>query len=163
MNRSTDGHDVTLWIGALVTDKAKIEDLVEATYTLPSGVLSEFGRIAYENGVKHAEESEAALIQAVKAYAGELKVASPAYDRARQHFWTRVEQDLPALFDVARRLVPPSELAASAWGAAVHSAALDAYERSCPRQTPRQIQAYALGLRRLYASTKPKTPKARKP
>jgi CRISPR system Cascade subunit CasA len=163
LNHSTDGQDVTLWIGALVTDKAKIEDVVEASYTLPVGLLSEFGRLAYEGGVKHAEESESALIQAVKAHAAELKVVSPAYDRARQHFWTRVEQGLPALFDVARQLTPPEQLTASAWGQAVRAAALDAYEQTCPRQTPRQIQAFALGLRRLHASSKSKQPKTKAP
>jgi len=154
LNHSTQGHQVALWIGALVTDKAKIEDVVEANYTLPVGLFTETGRLAYEGGVSHADEYEAALIQAVKAHAAELKVVSPAYDRARQHFWTQVEQALPALFDVARQLTPPDQLAASTWGQAVRAAALDAYERSCPRQTPRQIQAFALGLRRLHTATK---------
>ncbi len=154
LNHSTQGHQVALWIGALVTDKAKIEDVVEANYTLPAGLFTETGRLAYEKGVNHAEEYEAALFQAVKAHAGELKVVSPAYDRARQHFWTRVEQGLPALFDVARQLTPPDQLPTSTWGQVVRAAALDAYEQSCPRQTPRQVQAFALGLRRLHSATK---------
>jgi hypothetical protein len=95
-----------------------------------------------------------------------LKIDGPAYDRARQHFWTRIEQSLGALFTVARELTPPEQLATSPWGRAVRAAAVEAYERSCPRRTPRQIQAYALGLRHLFASAKPsklaKTTKAKK-
>lgn len=154
------GHDysaenVALWVGALVTDKAKIEDVVEASYNLPAQLFTEFGRAAYEKGVKHAEEYEFNLIQAVKIYATSLKVVEPANDRARQCFWTRIEQSLSSLLDVARALTPPDQLDASKWGRAVRAAALDAYEQSCARQTPRQIQAFALGLRRLNSTAKP--------
>lgn len=56
-----------------MTDKAKIEDVVESIYSLPPGMFSEFGRAAYENGVAHADEREGVLIQSVKAYAASLK------------------------------------------------------------------------------------------
>ncbi len=148
---------VCIWAGALIFPKknAKIEDVVESTYSLPSGMFSEFGRAAYEKGVAYAEEREGVLIQSVKAYASTLKVASPAYDRARQHFWTRVEQHLSALFDLARNTDLAADLPNCAWGKAVQAAAFDAYEQSCPRQTPRQIEAYVLGLRKL--TFRPKT------
>jgi hypothetical protein len=133
----------------LVTDKAKIEDVIESSYSLPPGMFTDFGRAAYEKGVAHAEEREGLLIQAVKAYANSLKVAAPAYDKARQQFWTRVEQHLSSLFDLARNIDLVADLPNSAWGKAVQSAVIDAYEHSCSRQTPRQIEAYAYGLRRL--------------
>jgi CRISPR system Cascade subunit CasA len=145
---SSSGNTV-LWVGALVTDKAKIEDVIESSYSLPPGMFTEFGRAAYEKGVAHAEEREGFLIQAVKTYASSLKVAAPAYDRARQSFWTRVEQHLSNLFDLARNIDLVADLPNCAWGQAVQNAAKDAYNQSCPRQTPRQIEAYALGLRRL--------------
>jgi CRISPR system Cascade subunit CasA len=147
-------QDSALWIGAFVTDKAKIEDLLEATYNVPPALFDPFGRAAYESGVKHAEASESNVMKAIGAYASALKVDGPAYDRARQHFWTRVEQSLGDLFTVARELTPPEQLGESPWGRAVRAAAIEAYERSCPRRTPRQIQAYALGLRHLFASAK---------
>ncbi|MCW5557278.1 MAG: type I-E CRISPR-associated protein Cse1/CasA [Verrucomicrobiae bacterium] len=154
--------EVGLWIGALVTDKAKIEDVVEGFYRVPRSMLDAPSRVAYERGVHHAEETESALIQAVKQFAHELKIGSPAYDHARQHFWTRVEQSLPDLFAVARDLTLDDELPASAWGRAVQAAARDAYEQCCPCQTPRQIQAYVLGLRRLFLSAVSKSAKANK-
>jgi hypothetical protein len=157
LNHVSDTADTTLWVGALVTDKAKIEDVVESTYSLPSGMFTEFGRAAYERGVAHAEEREGALIQSVKAYAASLKVGTPAYNRARQQFWTRVEQSLTALFALARNPDLVADLPNSDWGKAVAEAARAAYEQSCPRQTPRQIEAYALGLRKLTDRPKPNT------
>lgn len=139
----------TIWVGALVTDKAKIEDVVESTYSLPPGMFSELGRAAYEKGVALTEEREGILIQAVKTYASSLKVAAPAYDRARQYFWTRVEQHLSNLFDLARNTDLAADLPNCTWGKAVQAAASEAFEQACPRQTPRQIEAFALGLRRL--------------
>ncbi|MCW5551079.1 MAG: type I-E CRISPR-associated protein Cse1/CasA [Verrucomicrobiae bacterium] len=149
LNHISENNDTTLWVGALVTDKAKIEDVVESAYALPPGMFTELGRAAYEHGVAHAEEREGVLIQAVKAYAVSLKIGNPAYARARQQFWTRVEQHLTALFDLARNPDLVANLANSDWGRAVADAARAAYEQSCPRQTPRQIEAYALGLRKL--------------
>ena len=158
LNHATASAETSLWVGALVTDKAKIEDVVESTYSLPSGMFTDFGRAAYEKGVAYAEERERFLIEAVKIYASTLKVASPASDRARQLFWTRVEQHLSSLFDVARNTDLVADLPNSPWGKAAQDAARAAYEQSCPRQTPRQIQAYALGLRKLTSVPKPAKP-----
>jgi CRISPR system Cascade subunit CasA len=158
LNHPTKSRETPIWVGALVTDKAKIEDVVESTYSLPAGMFTDFGRAAYEKGVTHAEEREGFLIQAVKTYASTLKVASPAYDRARQQFWTRVEQQLSSLFDVARNTDLVADLPNSPWGKAVQAAARAAFDQSCPRQTPRQIQAYALGLRKLAFVPKPAKP-----
>jgi CRISPR system Cascade subunit CasA len=155
LSHVSDNAHTILWVGALVTDKAKIEDVVESTYSLPAGMFTEVGRVAYERGVSHAEEREGALIQAVKTYAAHLKVGTPASARARQHFWTRVEQHLGELFALANKPDLADNLAASEWGKAVAEAAVDAYERSCPRQTPRQIEAHAHGLRKL--THRPKT------
>jgi hypothetical protein len=85
-------------------------------------------------------------------------VATPAYDRARQSFWTRVEQHLSSLIDLARNINLVADLPNCAWGKAVHTAAAAAYEQSCPRQTPRQIEAYAHGLRRLNFRSKVNQP-----
>ncbi len=144
-------RDCTLWIGALVTDQAKIKDLVEATYSVPPALFDASGRAAYEAGVKHAEANESALMKSVGAYAAALKVDTPPYDRARQQFWTRVEQGLGDLFAAARELTPPDQIGGAPWGRTVKASAREAYERTCPRRTPRQIQAYAQGLRHLLA------------
>lgn len=159
---NSDAHDATLWIGALVTDKAKIEDVVEAIYSVPSALFEPAGRTAYEHGVTHADSIESALMKSIGAYAASLKIDSPAYDRARVHFWTRVEQNLPALFDVARELILPDELPCTAWGQAVRAAAVDAYQQTCPCRTPRQLEAFSLGLRQLHRKPTPSSTKPRK-
>jgi len=155
--RAKTNAETILWLGALVTGKAKIEDLVDSSYSLPPAMFSDWGRAAYERGVGHAEELERALLKSVKSYASSLKVVDAPYDRARQHFWTRVEQELSELFAFAQNPATDDEIPGTPWGRAVQAAAREAYERSCPRQTPRQIQAYALGLRTLAFRSKPKT------
>ena len=45
-----DDRGATLWIGALATDKAKIEDVVEASYDVPAGMFRDTGRKLYEEG-----------------------------------------------------------------------------------------------------------------
>lgn len=155
LNHARTTADTVLWVGALVTDKAKIEDVVESAYSLPPGMFTELGRTAYERGVGLAEDREGLLVQSVKAYATPLKSGAPPYGRARQRFWTRVEQHLSALFDLARNPGLIADLPNTVWGKSVAAAALAAYELSCPRQTPRQIQAYALGLRKLTHLRKP--------
>ncbi len=139
----------TLWLGALVTDKAKIEDVAESTYSLPAGMFSEFGRAAYEKGVAFAEDRERAVREALKVYASTLNIESPAYSRASQLFWTRVEQNLSDLFELARNVSLAADIPACAWGKAVEAAAQAAYAQSCARQTARQIEAYARGLGKL--------------
>ncbi|MCL4790032.1 MAG: type I-E CRISPR-associated protein Cse1/CasA, partial [Verrucomicrobia bacterium] len=152
---------ITIWSGAMIFPRknAKIEDVVESAYSLPSGMFTELGRAAYERGIALAESfddsGKGILLRAVKEYSDKLKLSNPPYDRARQQFWTRVEQHLTSLFDLARNPDLVADLPNSAWGKAVAEAARAAYEQSCPRQTPRQIQAYALGLRKL--TYRPKT------
>ena len=155
-------NEVGVWVGAFVTDKAKIEDVVEGFHRIPRSMLDGAGRMAYERGAHYAEATESAVIQAVKQFAGELKIGNPSYDRARQCFWTRIEQSLPALFNVAHELTTDEELPKSKWGQAVQAAALDAYRQVCPSQTPRQIQAHALGLRRLSFNATSKSAKTKK-
>ena len=143
--------ETSLWVGSLVTSKiAKIEDVVESTFALPSGMFTDFGRVAYEKGVAYAESWEGALMHAVKTYASTLKVVAPPYDRARREFWTQLEQKLSALFELARHPDLIADLPGSSWGAAAHDAAVLSFRHACPPQSPRQVQAHALGRTKLF-------------
>ncbi len=156
LNHDFSSASTVLWVGALVTSgNGKIEDVVESVYSLPAEMFSDFGRAAYERGVSFANEWEFALKNALKEFAATLKVVSPAYDQATQFFWTRLEQHLSDLFELARNIDLVADLPACRWGQAVKAAAQDSYEQSCARQTPRQIEAYARGLRKLYLHPKP--------
>jgi len=68
--------------------------------------------------------------------------------KAEMVFWTNVESNVEVLLEV------PRSMDLSPWMELLMDAARDAYEQSCPRLTPRQIQAFAIGLRRLNAPPK---------
>lgn len=153
------GQSCTLWIGALATDKAKIEDLVEAAYDVPAGMFRDAGRKLYEEGVALAGLWQEAVSRSVKAYAGTMKLEPVPYERARHHFWTVIEQQVPTLLQLADKPEKAGDLKVSEWGQRVKEAAQAAFEFACPHQTPRQIQAYALGLQQLFLP-KPKDPNA---
>ena len=135
----------TLWIGALATDKAKIEDVVEAVYDVPPNLFLEEGRKRYEAGVDLANQWQEALSKCVKAYAAKMKLEPVPYDRARHFYWTAVEQHVPLLLKLAEESDVSGDLKQSLWGKAVRTAAEEAFGHACPHQTPRQIEAFALG------------------
>jgi len=149
----------TLWIGALATDKAKIEDVVEAAYDIPAGMFRDAGRKVYEEGVAFAALWQEAVSKSVKAYAGTMKLEPVPYDRARHYFWTVIEQHVPALIRLADKPEEAGDLKVSEWGKRTKEAAHAALDFACPRQTPRQIQAYAIALQQLFLP-KPKDPNA---
>jgi hypothetical protein len=149
----------TLWIGALATDKAKIEDVVEAAYDVPAGMFRDAGRKLYEEGVALAAQWQEGVSKSMKAYAGTMKLEPVPYERARHHFWTAIEQHVPILLKLADKPEEAGDLKASEWGKRVKEAAHAAFEFACPHQTPRQIQAYAIGLQQLFLP-KPKDPNA---
>ncbi len=149
----------TLWIGALATDKAKIQDVVEAAYDIPAGMFRDAGRKLYEEGVALAASWQEAVSKSVKAYAGTLKLEPVPYDRARHYFWTAIEQHVPMLLMLLDKPEAAGDLKTSEWGQRVKEAARLSYDFACSRQNPRQIQAYTIGLQQLFLP-KPKDPNA---
>ena len=158
--RNLDGsQSCTLWIGALATDKAKIEDVVEAAYDVPAGMFRDAGRKLFEEGVALAASWQEAVSKSVKAYAGTMKLEPVPYECARHHFWTVIEQHVPTLLRLTDKPEEAGDLKVSEWGRRVKEAAHASFEFACPHQTPRQIQAYAIGLQQLFLP-KPKDPNA---
>lgn len=141
----TEERGVTLWIAALSTDKAKIEDMVEAAYEIPSGMFRDSGRKLYEEGIALADSWQSTVSKCIKVYADQLKIGSPPYDCARRHYWTAVEQHVPLLLRLVGDPDTVGDLKATEWGKTLRTAAHAAYEFSCPKQTPRQIEAFAIG------------------
>ncbi|NUN03353.1 MAG: type I-E CRISPR-associated protein Cse1/CasA [Bryobacteraceae bacterium] len=161
-----------LWVGGLVANKAKLVDTTESVFRVPTAMLGEPSQLIYEKGVKHAETVASRLMRAVSIYHQQLGDGldrSEMKDRRRQilrraaaQFWTDIEQAATLLLEVAvepRSLGPRNEWHRTAWGQTVWSSASKAYEYACAHETPRQIRAYALGLRTLHtknADTQPK-------
>lgn len=150
LNNLGEDRGATLWIGALATDKAKIEDVVEAAYDVPAAMFRDAGRKLYEEGIALADSWRDALWKCFKTYATTLKLEPPPYDRGRQHFWTRVEQHVPVLIELAGAPESVGDLQESPWGIAAKRAAHEAYEFACAHQSPRQIEAFAIGRQQLF-------------
>jgi CRISPR system Cascade subunit CasA len=161
----SDEDAFDLWVGALVTDKAKPVDTIESVFHVPVAMLTETSQMVYEKGVHLAGTTEFQLKRAVSAYHKELgdNLDRPEMKNRRRQiqnnaaaqFWTDIEQAVPRLMEVAaapESLGLNSEWHKTAWGQSVWRAARAAYEHACPHGTPRQIRAYALGLQTLFAA-----------
>ena len=158
----SDEEAFDLWVGALVANKAKPVDTIESVFHVPAAMFTEMGQTIYEKGVRQAETTEFRLKRAVSAYHKELgdNLDRPEMKNRRQQvqssaaaqFWNDIERAVPRLMEVAttpESLGLKSEWHKTAWGQSVWRAARAAYEYACPHETPRQIRAYALGLRTL--------------
>jgi CRISPR system Cascade subunit CasA len=163
-----------VWIGGLVADKAKLVDTVEALFHLPAGMFADAGQKRYQEGVQQAERHAGRLGRALSAYHRELKDeldgefwkhGAKVKQKAASHYWTAVEQHVSDLLAVVEKpdLLHPGGVAdptwsQTAWGKAVFAAARAAYELACPHETPRQMKAYALGLKALFQEPKSDAP-----
>ncbi len=161
----SDEDPFDLWVGGLVANKAKPVDTTEAVFHIPATMLKETSQMIYEEGVKLANTVEFQVRKSVSVYHKALgdNLDRPEMRNRRQQiqsnateqFWTDIESAVPGLLEVAAR---PESLGldhkwhGTVWGRSVWHAARAAYERSCPHETPRQIRAYALGLKALFAS-----------
>jgi CRISPR system Cascade subunit CasA len=157
--RETENY--RLWVGALVTDlKAKILDTVESSFVLPQSIFTDIGRARYEVGVQFADQQSNQLYGAVKQYGATLKNESPPTDEAKKQFWHVLDQQSGTLLDIVREPGVMGGLSfgegADPWTVAVRRAAREAYNSVCSRQTPRQFQAYAAGLKVLNPKPKKK-------
>lgn len=163
-----DTH-IDLWVGELFKAKdAKIVDLVESTFTIPSTLFSSDGRNIYTSGIEHADAISKKLYGAIKSYWATLKHENPPVEAGQKHFWHHLDQHHRELIQLAskpeeRTGLPAigAEGAEDIWTETVRKAAKSAFDAVCPRSTPRQIQAYANGIKSLLKALYPKskTPK----
>jgi CRISPR system Cascade subunit CasA len=155
--------EVDLWVGELIKAKdAKILDAIEDRFTVPHRLFSEIGQLIYSKGVQHADTQSTCIYSAVKTYAESMMNGSPPVEIAQRYFWNSLDQQRQTLLDLVKddASIRGKNFGESddPWSLAVRKAAHAAYDHACPRSTPRQIEAYALGLRRLRPkSTKPKS------
>lgn len=169
-NRKELEAQTGLWVGELIKAKdAKIIDCIESTFTVPQPLFCEAGRNIYAAGVEHAEAISKKLYGAVKTYWSALKHENPPIADAQKQFWHSLDQQHRALIQLAAepesRLGLPAigtEGADDTWTEIVRNAARSAFDAVCPRSTPRQIQAYANGIKPLMYALYPKN-KDKKP
>jgi CRISPR system Cascade subunit CasA len=161
----SDREAFDLWVGGLVCKQAKPLDTIESVFHVPAAMLAETSQMAYEKGVSWAEGAWYRVRRAVSVYHRELgdNLDRPEMKHRRQRiqsnaaaqFWTDIESAVSSLLEIA---VAPEALGLTvewhktAWGKSTRRAASVAYEIACPHETPRQIRAYALGLKQLFAA-----------
>ena len=161
---------VSLWAGELIKgEKAVVVDAIESTFAVPTAMLKPEGLTVYQAGVDYAEKQGLQISHAVDEY---IKSDSSTSDRgikqlhasekksrtykrrciasAQRHYWHALDREYEVLLDlVGEGSSLRFEERGNQWGDLVRSAARKAYEHACPRQTSRQIQAFAAGLRKL--------------
>ena len=152
-----------LWLAELCKAKdAKIIDLLESHLSVPVSLLNDRGRAHYESGITFADIQSNQLYGAVKQNGAALKNVNPPTDEAKKQFWHALEAQCTVLLQIAGTPDILNGLSFGEghddWTVAVRQAAKEAYDHVCPRQTPRQMQAYAAGLKVLFP--KPKKKKA---
>jgi CRISPR system Cascade subunit CasA len=174
-----------LWTGTLIdSGQAKFLDSIESTFTVNHTLFTPAGNNIYASGSEHSENVSRDLRRAIWIFwktqietpKPESKVKKqkwtekiPAQGVAERHFWHLLDQTHRTLIALAgdpgsTRGKPAigSPGAEDSWTKAVRQAALDAYQTACPATTPRQIQAYAAGIKTLTRALYPVAKKTAK-
>jgi CRISPR system Cascade subunit CasA len=145
-----NGSSFKLWTGGLIAEQAKIIDAVESTFTIPTGLLAEDGLALYQAGVGYADSQSYRLKIAVTEYSKSLKSDAPPTAKAVNRYWHAMDRQSSLLVQLACHAMPLAYTEkGNAWGDLVRKTAREAFEDTCPRQTPRQIRAFAAGLKKL--------------
>ncbi len=152
-NRFEHDH-VDIWVGGLQTgsQEAKLHDLVEWNFSVPLALFGEGDLSIYQDGVSNAETKAQILRASIISYCAYLSAndLKPALLRkATTMYWNTLNNEYKLLLDIANDADDLSE-----WKKLLFNAALNAYTDSCPHQTPRQIQAFAIGKRGLFKKNK---------
>lgn len=139
-------REFDLWVGGLVVDRGKLVDTAEWVFNVPSGLLGASCLALYTSGVHAANRGEQALRQAVKEYCQKLQLEPHGFTRkARAYYWSILDNRYGELISIASQ-----ESALDTWRGQLISAMREGYSVACPHTTARQVQAFAVGRRRLY-------------
>lgn len=153
-------EDFTLYAAGVAYDinqVGKLLGIFESRYLVPKEMYSDRENNLYRDGVALAESWVGLIKKAIDQYKNSLDLAHVSFKNATSHYWTAVEQHVPDLFAV---IVDRQDLflngatepnwSVTRWGRALAHHAREAYDLACPRQTPRQMQAYVEGLKALF-------------
>lgn len=143
--RNLDDQLISIWTGGLAADKGKILDASNWNFTFSSSLLSETALKHYKDGIDTANTGQRQLYFGIKDYCTELKQENTLSSKSRRHYWSSLDQQYQTLIGIASRNENEAE-----WKDTVTSAMHAAYAFACPHTTPRQIQAFAVGRRKLY-------------
>lgn len=135
-----------VWTGGLVADKGKILDTAEWNFSIPISMLGEVALEKYSMGVALASSGEWGLKSAVKSYSKNLKSESGGYSRkATVQYWSTLDSSYQMLVEIAS----DQERNLDDWRALLRKTMHNAFEQSCPHETPRQIKAFVQAKKKL--------------
>lgn len=145
-----DADKIDIWVGGLLPGQADIDDAIEWNLSIPTFLFQDTQITRYKNSVGLAEENAKKLASAVYEYLNELKaytgrdqtsVRRKIANKATMIYWQELDQRYGLLLE--DRPVDKD------WRRIIRDALSNAYEQSCVHETPRQIQAFVAGQKRL--------------
>ena len=146
LQNASDGT-VDIWVGGLASDQAKLIDMAEWNLTVPLRLLYTAELTKYQNGVDLARTGEGSLGFAVKEYGKQLKMENQLIAGLKQKalltYWTTLDTNNQMLVDIACDGKRPLE----EWRLFLLKTTNESYRQICSHNTPRQIQAFAIGQR----------------
>jgi CRISPR system Cascade subunit CasA len=146
--RTAGACEFDIWIGGLSVDQAKIIDMCEWNFTLSSSLLDSLILARYRRGVEWANHAKQTLANAIKFFANSQKGDSGIWKKQAENlFWSTLD----AHAYILQSSIEDDHTLSTRWVPIIDSALLNAYSRTCPHETPRQIQAYAQGLKVLQS------------
>ena len=168
LNNASEDENIDIHVAALIRTPGKQikEDITESVFNIPANMRTENGYAVYNNEVKFSEVKARKLASAIETWRKEIdpdwlnrvknsrdksKLLEQLRSKATSHFWTSVEKKLPLLMRLIDSLgnAEKVEEARINWRKMIHRTAREAYELACGSKTPRQMRAFALGLKHL--------------
>jgi len=137
---------IDIWTGGLAADKGKVIDAAEWTFSISQSMLERATLHKYKKGVELAAKAEQALGKSISTYCSDLKRENTLGPKAKSHFWSILDSSYRILLQVASS---QDLTLAERWYPVVQEAMEQAYDATCPHETPRQIQAFAHGRKSL--------------
>ena len=143
-------NKIEIWTGGLAADKGKILDIAEWIFNVEPSQLESLKQNIYDCGVELAESGSVSLSFAVKEYFIVLKCDNKFINnlttKAKTFYWSILNTQYNKLIEcTSSRNCKLNKF----WYPLVRDAMDEAYTRTCPHDTPRQIQAFARGLEKL--------------
>lgn len=141
--------EIDVWVGGIAADQAKILDVAEWNFMLPLNLLFETQMTRYQRGVQLALRGESSLTFAVKEYGLAMKMEDTSLqgfrEKAKTTYWTALDNNYRVLVEVACAIDKEME----SWKNLLRTILFRAYREACPHESPRQIQAFSVGRKRL--------------
>jgi hypothetical protein len=148
--KGLENGDIDIWVGGMVSEKAKIIDVAEWNFSVPVELLGSLFLRQYEEGVSLAEKISGRLGEAVKVYhkilgADDRNFLRDTVGKAKGVYWNEMNGKYDELVEVALH----TEETLDGWKKCAKSVALRVFEETCPRKTPRQIEAFIFSKKKV--------------